>query len=351
MSQAPAGWYPQPDGTQRYWDGNAWTEHIASPPVPAPASTAPSTATGTTAGYAYPTQSAAGANGGGAAAQAAPSRPWFKQKRFVIPGGIAALVIVGSVANAGNKAKDAAQPPQVAISVSSSAAPVQAKPVPTTTAPIVPAAPVTTTDAAVPTPTAEVTTPPPPPPAASPYDEAYGSFKPVTKSGKGDSVISLPAGAEAGIITITYKGSDFFSADTIDAANKMTLDTSVTSIGKYSGTTLFGMSSLGEPPKKLKISGNGSWSVTVAPISSAKKLAQTNSGNGDQVFLYDGEAANWALKHQGDGAFIVSADDGSFPDMLVMEIGNYSGTVPLGAGPLILEVKADGAWTMNRAAN
>ena len=27
--QAPAGWYPQPDGTQRYWDGSQWTEHIA----------------------------------------------------------------------------------------------------------------------------------------------------------------------------------------------------------------------------------------------------------------------------------------------------------------------------------
>jgi hypothetical protein len=24
---APAGWYPQPDGTQRYWDGSAWAEN------------------------------------------------------------------------------------------------------------------------------------------------------------------------------------------------------------------------------------------------------------------------------------------------------------------------------------
>ena len=23
------GWYPQPDGTQRYWDGREWTEHTA----------------------------------------------------------------------------------------------------------------------------------------------------------------------------------------------------------------------------------------------------------------------------------------------------------------------------------
>lgn len=29
MSQTPAGWYPQPDGTQRYWDGAAWTDHIS----------------------------------------------------------------------------------------------------------------------------------------------------------------------------------------------------------------------------------------------------------------------------------------------------------------------------------
>lgn len=34
MSETPAGWYPQADGTQRYWDGNAWTEHIAPGPGP-----------------------------------------------------------------------------------------------------------------------------------------------------------------------------------------------------------------------------------------------------------------------------------------------------------------------------
>lgn len=25
----PEGWYPQPDGQQRYWDGELWTEHFA----------------------------------------------------------------------------------------------------------------------------------------------------------------------------------------------------------------------------------------------------------------------------------------------------------------------------------
>ncbi len=31
MSEAPAGWYPQADGRQRYWDGVAWTEHSYTP--------------------------------------------------------------------------------------------------------------------------------------------------------------------------------------------------------------------------------------------------------------------------------------------------------------------------------
>lgn len=29
----PAGWYPQPDGQQRYWDGELWTEHYAPGPA------------------------------------------------------------------------------------------------------------------------------------------------------------------------------------------------------------------------------------------------------------------------------------------------------------------------------
>jgi Protein of unknown function (DUF2510) len=37
----PAGWYPQPDGQQRYWDGEDWSEDgasDASTPVAGPAS-------------------------------------------------------------------------------------------------------------------------------------------------------------------------------------------------------------------------------------------------------------------------------------------------------------------------
>lgn len=29
MSNVPAGWYPDNEGQQRYWDGEQWTEHVA----------------------------------------------------------------------------------------------------------------------------------------------------------------------------------------------------------------------------------------------------------------------------------------------------------------------------------
>lgn len=31
--QTPPGWYPQADGSQRYWDGRGWTEHTQPPPA------------------------------------------------------------------------------------------------------------------------------------------------------------------------------------------------------------------------------------------------------------------------------------------------------------------------------
>ena len=52
---APAGWYPQPDGRQRWWDGTQWTEHYhdaTAPAADAAASSEAGAATDTTAGAA-----------------------------------------------------------------------------------------------------------------------------------------------------------------------------------------------------------------------------------------------------------------------------------------------------------
>lgn len=36
MDEVPSGWYTDAQGRQRYWDGTAWTEHVAERTAPAP---------------------------------------------------------------------------------------------------------------------------------------------------------------------------------------------------------------------------------------------------------------------------------------------------------------------------
>jgi len=52
MANYPPAWYPQPDGTERWWDGLSWTPHVRgnptqpAVPVPVPAAQGPIVAAG-----------------------------------------------------------------------------------------------------------------------------------------------------------------------------------------------------------------------------------------------------------------------------------------------------------------
>jgi len=50
---SPAGWYPQLDGQQRYWDGELWTERFAPGAPQTPASITNSISVDTMARPAY----------------------------------------------------------------------------------------------------------------------------------------------------------------------------------------------------------------------------------------------------------------------------------------------------------
>lgn len=83
--QHPAGWYGQPDGTQRYWDGSQWMNPVQPPPAP----TAP------------PPQPAA----------SEPKKAWFAKKRVIIPA--AALVAIVGWASVQGKGGETATPAAV----------------------------------------------------------------------------------------------------------------------------------------------------------------------------------------------------------------------------------------------
>lgn len=82
MSQTPAGWYPQPDGQQRYWDGEKWTEHVAP--------------------MATPTTPPPPASDGSKTQTPKDKRNWFVRHKILTGlGGIVAIAIIAGVATSG----------------------------------------------------------------------------------------------------------------------------------------------------------------------------------------------------------------------------------------------------------
>ena len=180
------------------------------------------------------------------------------------------------------------------------------------------------------------------------YDTNYGSFEAFTTSGTGDSVIALPAGVTAGVVTATHQGSSNFVLNVINAANEPTGDLLVNEIGNYSGTTIYGLLGFGDPGTNLQVSADGAWTVTISPVSSAPEFTLPASGTGDAVYLYNGDASAWTITHDGSSNFVVlQYADSSMPNLAVNEIGAYSGKVPMLAGPSVLHIGADGAWTVS----
>ncbi|WP_104163567.1 TM2 domain-containing protein [Cryobacterium sp. N22] len=176
-------------------------------------------------------------------------------------------------------------------------------------------------------------------------DEQYGMFEATSQTGSGDSVISLPVDAAAGLVRATHDGSAYFSVQVVDAQSQPTLDLLVSTSGAYSGITAYGLDGdLGSPGVALQITADGPWSIAVGPISYSAALP--TAGAGDDVFLYDGDAANLAFNHDGTSNFLVSeyTEGGYGMGLLVNEVGAYSGTVPISGGPSIIRVNADGNW-------
>lgn len=180
------------------------------------------------------------------------------------------------------------------------------------------------------------------------YADEFGTFEGFSDKGNGDSIIKLPEGVTYGVVTAKHKGSGNFALSVLDQANQPTGDLLVNTIGNYQGTTAFGLSSFGDPGVKIEVTADGSWSVQVSPISSAPQLDLPAKGEGDQVFQYNGPAADWNVTHKGERNFVLLQNSTDImPNLAVNEIGNYKGLVPMNAGPSVVRINADGSWSIS----
>ena len=127
-------------------------------------------------------------------------------------------------------------------------------------------------------------------------------------------------------------------------------DLLVNTIGKYKGTVLFDKYA-DEHSVAFDISADGAWTVVIKPATEAQPWDGTSplKGTSDDVVMQSPPSSGLItldLTYVGKGNFAVIAFTPEGADLLANEIGNFTGTVVEPNGTFLLEISADGAWTI-----
>lgn len=262
-------------------------------------------------------------------------RPWWKRKW-----GIAAIVVVvllglGAIGNAVNPPPESTASPSASTADASS--PTASPPESPSAESVEPSASPSSVEPTTPSPSAPATVPTQPP------------AQPVLKktAGRGDKILKFPVQDAPTVARIVAKGNDNFSV--ISYAGTEYGDLLVNEIGSYAGWVY-----VAAGVDRFKISSRGTWTVEVNPISTARPWtgADAINGKGDAVLMLSGGASGiTTIKNKSSNNFAVQAftPEGDYLDLLVNEIGSYSGEVMLPeADPMVLVVKAvGGTWSMS----
>lgn len=174
---------------------------------------------------------------------------------------------------------------------------------------------------------------------------ALGTFEETTYTGNGDDVITLDNPGYPALLEISYSGESNFTVHTVDAEGE-NVDLLVNTIGSYSGTVT-DYTDYSEVTM-LSIGSSGDWSITVKPMSSMAELVNGQSYSGDGVYYIDtDELMTLTITNTGESNFVVRAIGISDTDLLVNEIGDYSGTVIWTEPQSFLIVESEGTWTVS----
>lgn len=176
------------------------------------------------------------------------------------------------------------------------------------------------------------------------------SFKAITLTGKGDKVVKFTIPADsAALATATYKGGANFVIESL-AADGTQNDLLVNTIGAYSGTTLVDANA-GEHSAAFKVTASAVWTIVVKPVTSARVWTTSAklTGKGDDVVQVSPPPSGLAtidVVGAGSENFVIQSYGPDGQDLLVNEIGKYSGSVQLPDGAFLLTVESNGSWTI-----
>jgi hypothetical protein len=215
-------------------------------------------------------------------------------------------------------------------------------PEPTATATLTPTPEPTNTPA--PTPTPEPTSTPTPEPTATPIPQ------PVVYSGNGDNVVDIQKPGDPGDPVIAYiRGnaeSRHFAVENFGATGEQ-IDLLVNTTEPYEGIVPIDFSS-DEQTTRLQITSSGEWYIEIRPLSTARRVSVpgTIEGASDDVVIIDGEPDTALIRGNPDSRHFAVIAYGDRYNLLVNTTDPYDGRVIVARDAVVLEVNAEGAWTI-----
>jgi hypothetical protein len=176
--------------------------------------------------------------------------------------------------------------------------------------------------------------------------------EPVTYDGSGDRVVRITRPVDSGPVVahIVGRGAGNLAVWSLDAGledDKLL----VNAIGAYDGRAL--LDERGTVTERLRVESDGPWTITLHPPGGAPWLTGPVRGDGPEVLRWTGPRKVLAMTHHGASNFIVrvyaeAPEPGGDHHLasLANAIGAYDGESVIPAGPCLVEVEADGVWTL-----
>jgi hypothetical protein len=171
----------------------------------------------------------------------------------------------------------------------------------------------------------------------------------VTISGRGNKTVKTALEPDAAYVaTITHDGTSNFMVEALDESGR-SVDLVVNAIGDYAGDRPVGLGGRG-PTAAFEVRATGTWKIVLRDLSKAPEFTGEASGRKPAVFrVSDAESLGRQITatHSGRDNFVVRGyGDDDRPGLFVNEIGRYRGTQPLPPDTQVIEVDAQGGWTL-----
>jgi hypothetical protein len=184
----------------------------------------------------------------------------------------------------------------------------------------------------------------------SPASEPVTYFEDIKVSGNGDKVPKFTKPENlAALVTFKFSGRGNFAVWSISEDGTRN-DLLVNTIDAYNGTVLFDLNS---NSVAFSVESSGKWTGVIKSVDKARRWSSVvvTSGSGDDVLLLENPTIGLKtiqIMNAGRGNFAVWSytADGS-ADLLVNEIGNYSGEVLVADQTVLLAIESDSNWALS----